>query len=251
MKRLTPQKGSGPRWLTILTGGYLIFLYIVLCVIALVFNNGQLFSSIANASDQTATAIPTPHILVHLPDKNSAVEHEDFSVSNPDWKLSSPFGKLEIINGKLILQANTNEYFVIGENQQLIPMGQKYYTQADFFTDIDTDRSYGLVFGLNQSTNTFYLFEVWPQTYGFCLFKHTAGDWDELIPFSRGNIRPYPEINTLSVYFNMGNIQLYINGELASTYLDESPLQFTGVGAFTNSAGYRVIMDDLFIYSEK
>jgi hypothetical protein len=251
MKSMIPQKGSGPRWLTIFIGAYLLFLYMVLCLTAFIFNNRQLLSKLGNFPTPTASATPTPHILVHQPVGNNEVKHEDFSTNNPDWGLSSPFGKLEVINGKLILQSNTSGYFVIGENQKLISPGQKYYVQADFFTDIDTDKSYGLAFGLNQSTGTFYLFEVWPQTSDFRLFKYAAGDWGELIPFSHGNIRSYPEANTLSVYFNMGNIQLYINGELVSTCVDDSPLQFTGVGAFSNNSGYRVIMDDLFIYNEK
>jgi hypothetical protein len=251
MKSLMPQKGAKPRWLTILTGGYLLFLYAALCIVAFIFNNGWLISASDNIPTRTATAIPTPHILIHRPAENTEVKHEDFSVNNPNWELNYPVGKLEVINGKLILQSNAFGYSVVGENQQLIPTGQKYYVQADFSTDIDTDKSYGLVFGLNHSTGTFYVFEVWPQTRVFRFFKYTAGYWNELIPFSRGNIRPYPEVNTLSVYFNMGNIQLYINGDLASTYLDDSPFQFTGVGVFTSNMGYRVIMDDLFIYSEE
>jgi hypothetical protein len=44
---------------------------------------------------------------------------------------------------------------------------------------------------------------------------------------------------------------MYVNGQLVSTYLDEKPFQFTGVGMFAADAGFRLIVDDLFVYAEE
>jgi hypothetical protein len=85
----------------------------------------------------------------------------------------------------------------------------------------------------------------------FSLFKYTQGKWDELVPLSRSAIKPYPEVNTLSVYFNQGNIDLYINGSSVASYSDKGPFHSTGLGAFANDAGYRLIVDNFFAYDEK
>lgn len=118
-------------------------------------------------------------------------------------------------------------------------------------TDVDADRPYGLVFGMNNTLDTFYLFEILPRSTQFSLYKYAPGKWNALIPFSYSEMNPYPGVNTLSAYFNKGQIELYINGNLAASYTDQQPYRYAGVGALVNNSSYRLIVDNFFAYSGK
>lgn len=237
-----------PRPLTILAGGCLIALSLSFCIGAIFFGRWQW--TIQNAPTPTVTMTPVPQPLVHVPADPKQVVHEDFSSNENDWGLYYG-GKLEVINGKLVLQSGIQNGIGVGTSNQIAPASEHYYVQADFFTDIDTDLSYGLVFGFNPSLSTYYLFEIFSQSSAFRLFKANAGQWTELIPFTRASVRPYPHVNTLSVYFNKGAMELYINGELVSEYTDEDFLHSKDVGMYVDDIGYRLLVDDLFVYDVK
>jgi hypothetical protein len=234
---------------TFIAGGCLAVLYLALCIIAVAFGGKQIADK--NAPTPTITSTPVPHILGHAPPTHSAVIHEDFSSNKNDWGLYFDYGKLEIMNGKLILQSDVPNGIGVGTSKQFSPKGENYYLQADFSTDTNTSSSYGLVFGLNKSLATYYLFEIWPQSASFRLFKYNAGKWAELIPFSHLEVSPYPHANTLSVYFDKGQIELFINGKSVSKYSDKDFFQSKDVGVFVNNSGYRLIVDDFFVYDEK
>ena len=235
--------------ITVFAGGCLAVLYLALCIIVVVVGRKQIADR--NAPTSTTTLTPIPHILVRSPSTQSAVIHEDFSSNEKDWGLYFDYGKLEVINGKLILQSDVPNGIGVGTSKQFSPASENYYLQADFSTDIDMSSSYGLVFGLNKSLATYYLFEIWPQAGSFRLFKYNAGKWAELIPFSHVEMRPYPQANTLSIYFDKGRIELYINGKSVSKYSDKDFFQSKDVGVFVNNSGYRLIVDDFFVFDEK
>ena len=241
------------RWGTKLAGWCLLILYAGLCIVASVLSFGNKDNSLQiNDVSPTPTikSSVTPQILVHLPENKSLIKFEDFSSNIRNWSLYYPNGKVEVINGKMILQSNLSNHAAIGERHDFISVYENYYVQADFTTDIATRLPYGLVFGMNDSLGTYYLFFINPQAQAYYLLKNLSGEWNELIPFSRGKIRPYPEVNTLSAYYVKGNIELFINGELVASYLDEQPLQYVGVGAYVTGSGYRLIVDNFFAYSE-
>ena len=237
------------RTLTLLAGIYLILLYLILFVIVILVSHKQITAT----ASPTPTAAPTvmPHILVHTPPVKVAATHEDFSSNQRDWGLYFANGKLEVINGKLILQSNLANVFAIGINTHLAPISEKYYLQADFSTDTVTNWPYGLIFGFNKSLDTHYVFEIAPQDSSFALLKYNSGKWTMLVPFSKVEINPFPAANTLSVYFDKGSMELYINGKLASKYSDTDYFQSKDVGVFAGNIGYRLFVDDLFVYSEK
>lgn len=236
--------------MTQLAGGCLILLFLMVCVTA-VF----VFRTSPFAGNATPTPTPevtqAPHILVRQPADQSLVMQEDFSSNKREWGLFYPYGKLEIIHGKLILQSNIGQRFVIGKSSEFNYLSQPYYIQADFSTDIDNGFAYGLIFGISNSLESYYLFEVAPKTGYFRLLKYKAGKWDELVPPTQGTLRPFPETNTLSVYFEAGDLELYINSELVKSFSDENPLRSSGVGVFVTSNGYRLIVDNFFAYGGK
>ncbi len=237
------------RPITFLAGACLVLLCFLVFDVTIIA--GYKENEFRKSSTSTPTTFPTPHILVQEPaDKSNAI-YEDFSSNKNDWGLYYPYGKLQIINGKLILQSNPDYPFTIGISNKFNPRRPKYYLQADFSTDTDSRSSFGLIFAISKSVNTFYLFEVWPRSASFHLMKFDSANWDELIPHSKAELRPYPQPNMLGVHFDNGNIQLYINGDLVSTFSDINPLQSKDVGIFTSTSGYRLIVDNFFIYYEK
>lgn len=248
MNNQMPEKRLERRWGNTIAGGCLAVLFLALFIISTIFIRAK--TAIKNSPTLTPTTVSTPHILAHQPANPIVVRYDDFSSNLLDWGLYYPYGKLEVINGKLILQSNVQGGFIIGTSRMFAPSGGRYYIQADFTTDTDIAYPYGLIFGLNRSLSTFYVFEVLPRAGGFRLLKSNAGNWDELVPYSQHAISPYPEVTTLSVYFDKGNIELYINGELASNFTDADFYQSTDIGIFVSNTGYRLIVDDFFIYDD-
>ncbi|MCQ3938665.1 MAG: hypothetical protein DPW18_16705 [Chloroflexi bacterium] len=199
----------------------------------------------------TPTAVVTPQILVHQPKYNWQVRYDDFSDDSREWRLLFSQGKLELINGRLILQSYVKGKIGIATSYSLFaPNTDKYYVQADFTTDAKTYDSYGLVFGLDKSLGTFYVFEILPQFQSVRLVKYTADQWYNLVPATPVTISPYPEATTLSVYFDDGDIKLYVNGNLAAAFKDDNPPQSANVGAFISDTSVRLIVDNFFVYDD-
>jgi hypothetical protein len=191
-----------------------------------------------------------PHLIIHKPVNPETVLHEDFSSNKRDWGLYYSHGKLQILNGKLILPSNIQYGLGLATSEEFSPTSDDYYIQAAFSTDIDTASSYGLVFGLNESLSTYYLFEIRPRSAYVRLFKYNAGKWTELVPYTSADIMPYPQFNTASVFFDKGQMELYINGDLVSKCFDKDFFQSKNVGVLVNDAGYRLLVDDFFISDE-
>jgi hypothetical protein len=246
-----PRQTSKPgfRWFTQLAGGCLVVLFLMMGAAAILLKPAEYIRN--KSATPTHTVTQVPHILVREPADQTSVIHEDFSSNKREWGLYYPNGKLEIIDEKLILQSNLEKRYVIGKSQGFDLLEQPYYIQADFSTDVDNGLAYGLIFGISDSLQTYYMFEVSPRTGYFHLLKYNTGKWEELVPFTHGSLKPYPEANTLSVYFDAGHIELYMNGDLVSNFSDSNFFQSTGAGVFVNSIGYRLIVDNFFAYGGK
>lgn len=239
------------RWATNLAGIYLVFLYGIFAVFAAflgVANKREISNLIFTPTISAIT--PTPKILVKEPPKNQHVVYENFKTNVRNWGLRFASGNINFINEKLVAEGIYPNNYTIVENYNVITSIKEYYIQAEMMTDISSrNASYGMIFGSSQKENIYYLFDVNPQAGGFSLHKYLSGAWYTLIDFKYTKMNDFPEANTLSVYFNKGNIELYINGVLASKYKDDSPLYYTGIGFYINEPGYRLIVDDFFAYS--
>jgi hypothetical protein len=234
---------------TILAGGCLLILCSVLLGVSSVLGYQQLV--LKNLPTTIPTVTPRSHLLVEEPvDKNDLI-YEGFSSNKNDWGLYHSSGKLETINGNLILQSNSENGSAIGVSNQFNASTPKYYLQADLSTDIDTALPFGLVFGLDKSSDTYYLIQIRPKAEDIQLFKFNAGEWRELVPYTSIHLNPYPQANTLGVSFDRGSMKLYVNGEQVTEYSDRDSFQSRDVGVFVSQAGYRLIVDNFFIYNKE
>lgn len=201
------------------------------------------------AATPTPPVAVTPQILVNPPDELWRIKKDDFSSNIREWSIVFSKGKIEIIGGKLVLQGHFPDRIMIGSAPSLfVPDADKYYAQADFSADTDSFATYGLVFGLDYSLGSFYVFEINQQARSAILLRQTGGQWTELAFIENIPSNPYPEPNTLSAFMDNGRIDLYLNGEPIHTYVDENPLQATQFGAYVSGNEVRVIVDNFFIY---
>lgn len=239
-----------PRVITSVAGGCLVILYPLLCVVMILLGRNQYLD--AQSPDPTATVIPTstPHLLIPTSASGGTVLHEMFKTNDRDWGLFYRHGKIEVINDKLILQSNVKGTYAIGTSPMVAPESEHYYVQADFSTDMEHTFPYGMIFGLNRSLSTFYMFEISPVTQGFQLLKYNAGGWTSLVPYTPHELSPYPAATTLGVKFDQGQIELFINGEQVSTHTDSDFFQSKDVGVFVSNVGYRLFVDNFFVYEE-
>ncbi len=238
-----------------LSGSILLILYFLLCI-----GFGSLLYTQTGMKNQPKVSqptiiAPTPQILVRYPEHEWQIQFEDFSTNIHEWTLIYSLGKVELINGKMILQSYFKNGGILAttysENSQFEPSEDVYYVQADFSTDTSKSSGYGLVFGLDKYLGTFYLFQINPQSKKLILYKYTAGGFVNLFSKNHFQLHSYPEPNTLSVYFSKGEIELYANGELINTLIDDNPLNSRGVGAFISDSSARLIVDNFFTYDDK
>lgn len=256
MDKPAPTKTPKYRWVTQLACGFLVILWLSFCAFFVVVgyqNRYQIPVLGSSLPTPTASPVPTPHILAHSPADSDSVIFDDFSSNGREWGAVVPGSKVQVVDGKLILQSNTVGYYAIATNGQplLLLNGGKYYIQADFTTDQLANGQYGLLFGLDSATSTFYLFDIQLQSGSFGLIKHTPQKWEPLLPLSNsgGTLLPYPQANTLSTYFHQGVIELFINGHLVASYSDKEPFQFGGYGAYLDTSNFRLVVDNFFAYS--
>lgn len=251
--RLIPEKQK-KRPEILFAGGCLAVLFLALLIFSAVFVGNRILAESPSTPTLTATVAVTPQVLIQKPGDEWMIRHEDFSSDDLGWTLYFPPGKLQIVNGQLVLETYSPDRSVIASSQVFFAPSddiERYYVQADFTTDVETSLSYGLVFGLSDSFGSFYLFEIWRDNGLSRLLKYSSGGWEELVAFTEVELRPYPEFNTLSVYFDEGNIELYTNGVLAATYKDENLFRSKNIGAFIGEIGVRLIVDDFFVYDER
>ena len=206
---------------------------------------------------QTATLVPTPtltpipHILVHKPDPKIHVLIDDFTTNKNNWSTRYSPGKVEIKNG-ILSGESFNSDVVIAHcfcETEYETFADKYYLQADLSTSRQTSNSYGLVFGLTEN-GEFYQFTIKSQSKDYFLEQWNGDDW---ITFTTGlsdAIRNYPDPNTLSVYFNQGKIELFINGQSIATYQDKKPMKGK-IGFVAYGMNFKLLVDNLFAYHDK
>lgn len=210
---------------------------------------------------QTLTPTPTtiPHILVHMPSANTVILKDDFTTNTNDWSTYYSDAKVEVKNGKLALESFDSGSIGIAycfcKSPAGLPVNElyyadNYYLQADLSTENATADNYGLIFGLAKGVG-FYEFSINSTRKKYYLQKNEKSGWVNLDSGSSQIINDYPEANTLSVYFDHGSIELFINGVKVTTHVDKTPINKGKIGFIADDANFKLLIDNLFVYNEK
>lgn len=238
--------------ITLIFGWILVILYCVFFIVLGLLINRQVSTQTSSFSTLTPTIVARPQLLIEQPEKNWNIQTDDFSSNDHAWSLYISSGKVGIANEQLVLESYHPDKVTIATSKDLFPgKPDRYCVQADFTSDSKMYASYGLVFGLNRSLATFYLFEVWPERGVAQLQKYNSNVWENLLPETSIELKPYPEFNTLSVFFDKGNIQLYANGMQVMSYLDKNQFNSNNAGVLVSNMSARLIVDNFFVCSEK
>lgn len=211
------------------------------------------FPTIAPTQTLTPTPIPTPHILAHVPANNLLLFKDDFTTNHNEWSTYYSLEKVEVKTGKLNLESFDSRLGIAHcycKSPGDQPFADTYYFQADVTTEYLTFNNYGLVFSLAENGD-FYEFSINPPKKKYYLQKLVGSNWVDLFAGASKVINDYPDANTLSVYFDHGTIELFINGEKVTTYVDKKPINKGELGFITDTGDFKLIIDNLFAYNKK
>jgi len=127
-------------------------------------------------------------------------------------------------------------------------LSNTFYFQAEVLPVTNTDIGGGLAFCI-QNSDDYYVFYYLASNGAYSLFKHTSSGWQEIVTATASNgINNNHDANILGVYFDKGNIKLYINGSLVDTVNDAHPLTGGNFGIFINDGGVDQAADNVFVY---
>jgi hypothetical protein len=205
----------------------------------------------------TPTNTTVPHILVHTPSDNWPTLIEDFTTNQNNWNVAYYYdSKVEVKNGKLFIESFDRGIAMATcacKRIEDVRFNNTYYLQADLSPEKPTSKNYGLAFsiGIIDNYDSFYEFSINPRQGRYYLQKQLGDDWIDLLSGSSKMIKTYPETNTLSVYFDHGSIELFINGEKITTYIDNDPINTGAIGFIANDSYFKLVVDNLFAYNKK
>jgi hypothetical protein len=94
----------------------------------------------------------------------------------------------------------------------------------------------------------FFLFQVNTAAQKYFLYHHFIDDWSLRMSGRTDQIQPYPAINRIGLYVNVGSLEFYINGKIVDTYRDTgTSFQSGGFGFYVDDAGFKLIVDNLTV----
>lgn len=196
----------------------------------------------------TSVPTPSPHILVHEPPTGTTVLEEYFDANNRQW-VSYYARPSKVQDGMLKFWSSQPGYVNTVWCKGCGIYAHTYYLQADVKTEDFSLVSYGLAFSINENNN-YYIFMINHNKFTYTLIKLVNDEWFTLIeatPYDE--LQGHPHSNTLSVFFDEGNIELYINGARVSNYIDPDPFLEGRIGMIIDDKGGTMLVDNVFAYS--
>jgi hypothetical protein len=194
------------------------------------------------------SSTPEPHILVYAPTGDEVVFQDTFDNNINQWR-SYYAGRVASVNdGHLRVVSYERGYVNVGSCDSCGNYSDSFYYQADLVLNKFQPVSYGLAFCINENNN-YYVYTINHNSFKYALFKLLDDEWFTLIDetFSE-EIKSHPNTNTLSVAFEQGYIELFINGILVDTYKDSEPLMDGEIGFIVDDAGAELFGDNVFAY---
>ncbi len=198
----------------------------------------------------TATMTPTPHLLL-APPQDVIVRTETFDESARTWNAYYSNTTVRVKDGKLLLKSNETGYIGIA-----ICSGCTYeqilYLQAELLLEKNLPIEHGLAFCASSLDDNFYTFLINQSYSSYSLLKHKRDSWDTLISNqSTDVINKYPASNTVSVYFDQGKMNMYINDQLVDSFIDTEPLKCSWAGIVIDNGTLNLMVDNIFTYTMK
>ena len=203
----------------------------------------------------TRTDTPTPSLtptafLLLPPAGNVTALNETFDRSSHNWDPYYSNNAIRIRDGKLYLRSNQSGYTGIAVCADCMDLDQAFYYQAELLPEVNTSSLYGLTFCISSAGDRYYTFLVNATQSNYTLYKYQNSAWQFLIPDGKTSfINKYPAANTLAVYFDRGNIGLYINNSQVETYQDPNPYTCDESGIFIDDGKLNLSVDNVYMYS--
>lgn len=194
------------------------------------------------------TPITGPHILVHAPEDDVEVLQDSFGDNSNGWKSYYQGRIASVVDGHIRVVSYDRGYVNVATCSRCGTFVENFYLQGDLVLSEFEPISYGLAFCINENNN-YYVYTINHNSFEYALFKLIDDEWFTLIEetFSE-EISGHPNTNTLSVYFENGNMELFINGVLVDSYRDPDPLSRGEIGFIVNGAGAELFADNLLAY---
>jgi hypothetical protein len=194
------------------------------------------------------TSTPEPHILVYPPTGDEEVLKDSFDNNKNQW-ISYYAGRVaSVTDGHLRVVSYERGYVNVATCNGCGNYSDNFYFQADLALNEFTPVSYGLAFCITDNNN-YYIFTINHNTFKYALIKLVDDEWITLIEDTISEeINNHPKINTLSVSFEEGYMELFINGVMVDTYKDTKPLKNGEIGFIIDNAGAELFGDNVFAY---
>ena len=197
----------------------------------------------------TATMTPTPHVLI-TPAQSQTVFNETFASNDGKWYGYYNGSKVAVKDGRLTLRSDERGYIAIALCTNCPGLNDEFYFQAEVSTAADTPEFYGLAFCSAGYGDDYYVFQVGPRYKQYELHKHSATGWETLIDSQYApSLNDFPLSNTLGLYFEHGQMELYINNTNVISYQDTKPLTCRKAGLYVNDGGFDMVVDNIFAYT--
>ena len=259
------------RWITIAAGSLAGMLGIVCCIAigALAWTNLKQVPAIAGLdatqipsttpaasstskpvtlSTKLPTLTPEPGFLAYAPEGDEVILQESFDNNDNLWKSYYPGKVAAVTEGHIRVVSYETGYVNTAVCSGCGDYVDNFYFQADLALNKFKNISYGLVFCTSENNN-YYVYLINHNSFKYSLFKLKDDEWITLIDTTLSDrINGYPHNNTLSVYFEQGYMELFINGFKVDTYNDTESLRGGWIGLIVEDAGAELYGDNVFSY---
>lgn len=192
---------------------------------------------------------PTPHFsFTDLQDKKKIFE-DNFSDDANHWTMHKDFIDEKVVDGQLVFESVVEDNYAFTGCQSCPALDQPYFLQVDLATKEAVTDELGIVFNLDYSTDSFFVFQINSESRKYYFYHNVDDAWSLRAAGETSHIKPSPESNTLGVYADHGKVDLYVNGHIIESYYQANHNFYEGDFSFyVDDWRFQVFADNLIIY---
>jgi hypothetical protein len=210
------------------------------CCVAIAFFAYQNRGTIQNPFGPHAYLTPPPGVDIF---------RETFENNDNNW--GRVYGsRVNVENGKLTVKAAHETMAGATRCFGCDYLGDSFYYQAEIASQEPTDKEYGLIFCASGMDGEQYTLLIEPEQSTFSLLKERNNTRQRLTETVYSDqIKPYPETNTLGIYFDQGLTEIYINGSMELSVTDSNPYPCMWSGIIIIDGTVTLTVDNVMAYS--